>query len=427
MSTLTSNQSSAYNRMPKAVLSDKVSVGGKTRTVKTYVPLHQSRTIRGHQTFNTTSFKSVPANLFNGSGQRFVGQIQMGSIGLIKSATLRITMNISGAVGDTLTFADAPHFIDRLEVKSQNGSKHLTTLHDDVLWYNLNLVDGDRSFELMKKAGMSQGFAKWGGTGISANGTTGDFTFHIPILGSIFGHSPVYFGNASGDMNIELFSASSKPYIVTAGNAVVTCQGIDLIVESEALSIEDQLFHKNHHDGAICSTRFLEPVENHFYSQSLTAGQEVKVDMDAVTGDVSHLLVAVQATGQSNQTPAGAFTSVSLNNCKVDILNSTGKSLYGEGQPVPIDIFNSEVFPSHFATTFLTFNNWLTIPFAQDLKNAYHGVKDGCLRFDQNRKYVSLTLPNTWTTGTYDVKIYAFVYRKLSSSQGRFVSSDDLD
>ncbi len=106
MSTITTSQQTAYNRVPKAVMSDKVSVGGKTKTIKTYVPLHQSRTIRGHQTFNTTSFKSVPTNLFNGSGQRFVGQIQMGSIGLIKTATLRITMNVAGGAGDTLTFVD---------------------------------------------------------------------------------------------------------------------------------------------------------------------------------------------------------------------------------------------------------------------------------------------------------------------------------
>jgi hypothetical protein len=437
MSTVTTNQSTAYNRVPKAVLSEKMSVGGRTKNVKTFVPLHQSKVIRGHKSFHTTSFKGVPQNLFNGTGQRYVGQIQMGSIGLIKSATLKIKMSVQGNAGvDEIKFNDVPHWFDRIEIKAQNGSKPITTLHNDTLLYNFNLVDQPRLRELLISANFqgdtsSNGNAFWSQvTSVTSNGTK---AFYLPLLGSIFGHSPVYFGNSTGDMNIELFSSSgfATPYSVT-GNPTVTCDSIDLIIESETLSPEDQIFHQNHHQNALSCHRFLEPIENHFFGRTLNDNTEYKFDLDAIIGDVSHLLVGIQDSDSTN----GAYTAIGKFYAspvidKFDILDSSGKSLYGNGQAVDFQMYTSEIHPSNFATNFNTSvatKNWLVIPFSQDLKNAYHGVKDGCMRFDQNRKYVSITTNNEPVqTKTYDVKIYAFVYRKLSSKEGRFIATDDLE
>ena len=77
---------SSLLRVPKAIVTQKVLVNGKRNDVKSFAPLHQVQVRRGRNAYQTTSFKGVPANLFQGSS-RFVGQIQQGSLPSIKSAT----------------------------------------------------------------------------------------------------------------------------------------------------------------------------------------------------------------------------------------------------------------------------------------------------------------------------------------------------
>jgi hypothetical protein len=419
-------------------MTEKVSVGGRVKKVNTYVPLHQTRVLGGHKSYHTTSFKGVPTNLFNGTGQRYVGQIQMGSIGLIKSATLKVNVSVGGSATDKLAFTDLPHWFDRIEIKAQNGSKHITTLHNDTMLYNFNLIDQSRLQQLLVNANMkgdnSTSSAQWDPDDTEVTGTQ-KRTFYLPLIGSIFGHSPLYFGNSTGDLNIELHSSSGfvTPFTTTANNPTLSCDGIDLIIESESLALSDQIFHQNHHSSALTCQRFLEPVENHFYGQTINKNIEYKFDLDAVTGDVSHLLIGLQWSDPTNTLFYGAKTLAKMwavmGIDKFDVLDATGKSIYGNGQAVDFTVYRSDIHPSNFATNF---NNaigrgWLVIPFCQDLKSAYHGVKDGFMRFDQNRKYVSLTTTSGHSNGTYDVKIYAFVHRKLSSSGGKFIASDDLD
>ena len=160
---------------------------------------------------------------------------------------------------------------------------------------------------------------------------------------------------------------------------------------------------------------------------STLSAQEYKFDLDSITGDVSHLLVLVRPSGTNTQTLTvnHRYTDIGFDG-SVDIQNSSGKSMLGNGNPVPYGFLNSEVFNSHLSTDWNSFKNAIIIPFCNNITSSHHGVKDNYLALRGQRHYVAIT-PNivSWVNGTYDVYIYAFIHRTLATQNGRFSTVDD--
>ena len=411
------HQESSLHRVPKAIVKQKVYVNGKRTDVKSFTPLHQVQVHRGRTAYQTTSFKGVPANLFQGSS-RFVGQIQQGSLPSIKSATLKITVKVIGGTGTLVEVAD---WFDRIEIKSQNGSKLLTTLYNDTNLFNYNLIEGQKLRKL-KEVGLINNDWSLNSTSRSANDIV---TVFLPLVGSVFGLSDLYFENSVGDLNIEFYPTNG--IIKTSDGATITCEGMDIISETEILPSKDQETHLAHYSKSISSCRFLEPIENHFYSHQMNNGQEYKFDLDAVTGDVSHFLVLIRISGTSPTSILPFNTYVDIGgDGTVDVQNSSGKSLFGNGNAVPYAFLNSEVFNSHVSTDFNSYKNAILIPFCNNVTSSHHGSKDSFLPLRGQRHYVTIT-PNksTWVNTTYDIRIYSFIHRTLSTQNGRFATVDD--
>ena len=410
---------SSLNRVPKAIVTKKVVVDGKQSDVKSFTPLHQVQVHRGRTAYQTTSFKGVPSNLFQGSS-RFVGQIQQGSLPFIKSATLKITVQVT-AGGGSGTLVAVSDWFERIEVKAQNGSKLLTTLYSDTNLFNYNLIESQKLRKL-KEVGLIDN--DWNTE--KKVSSSQDVTVYLPLIGSIFGLSDMYFENSVGDLNLEFYPNSSGILRIQTGSSV-SCSGMELICETEVLTAKDGELHLAHFSKSISSCRFLEPIENHFYSYQMNNGQEYKFDMDAITGDVSHFLVLIRPSGTNTQSIISNHTYSNIGfNGSVDIQNSSGKSMFGNGSPVPYGFLNSEVFNSHITTDWNVFKNSILIPFCHNVTNSHHGVKDSFLPLRGQRHYVAITPNNsTWVNGTYDVRIYAFIHRTLAHHNGRFTASDD--
>ena len=102
---------SALLRIPKAIVSQKVVIDGKRTDVKSYTPLHQTQIRRGRIAYQTTSFKGVPQNLFTGNN-RYVGQLQQGSLSSIKSVTLKVSVQVVRGTG---RLVEATDWFDRVK------------------------------------------------------------------------------------------------------------------------------------------------------------------------------------------------------------------------------------------------------------------------------------------------------------------------
>jgi hypothetical protein len=250
---------SVLHRTPKAVVEQKVSVGGKVKSVKSFTPLHQTQIHRGRNTYETVSFKGVPSNLFNGGG-RFVGQVQQGSLSTIKSATLKITIKAMG--GDCTLSVPSTHFFERIELKAQNGSKPIATLYSDTMYHAFNLIETDKleGGRISSLAGIGKDWKSLlpGRTYTDSSTPSADddvlwegaeVTYYLPIIGSIFGLNDIYFANAKGDLNIEFFPAS-EGIIKANSTGTIACQNLELIAHSEILAPQDESIHRSHFDSS---------------------------------------------------------------------------------------------------------------------------------------------------------------------------------
>jgi hypothetical protein len=126
------NQNSTLLRVPKVLVDRKVQTArGGSSTVKSAVKSHQATTHHQQNVYYSQDFKGVPLNLFRNNGSRYSAQIEAKSFSKLKQATLKIVLTSTQApsVGGILT--GLPQWFERIEIRTQNGSKHLTTIYGD--------------------------------------------------------------------------------------------------------------------------------------------------------------------------------------------------------------------------------------------------------------------------------------------------------
>ena len=439
MSTKGIPHTSALGRKPKLITENKVRVNGKTISSKSIVPYHQVKQIHGRPVYQTIDFKGVPSNLLQ-STSRFVGQIQQGSLTKINSATLRLRIRVNSTNSDCV-LEPAPFWFDRIEIKAQNGSKMITKIYGDTNYFNLNIVDNDRAYTVKEKALLDPTSM---GSIVVDRADQDELTIYLPLVGSVFGLNEIYFENSVGDLNVEFFPAGPTSVTQTAASSVDVLD-MDLICQSEELHGHDVEIHRQHFGNNVNTFRFLEPIENHHYAKTVTEGQELRLDLDAITGSVSHLLVMCRPTSAvSSEEWTTNFGDIG-STTTVDVESNTGKSLFGGGTRVPLDYLTTEVFSGHFSSQFykrltraddatagLIFrgreNGVFVIPFCNNTTQSYHGIVDGCLTLKGERNYLSIMpsgLPAGVSGTTFDIKIYAYIYRQVGKQAGRYASTDD--
>ena len=201
-------------RQPKVLTERLVSTSrGGSKKVKAAQSAHQATTHHHQNTFFSQDFNGVPLNLFRNNGSRYSAHIEAKAFSKLKSATLKITISTNRFDDDTAAvLAPLPHWFERIEIRTQNGSKHLATIYGDALMFNLNLIDTNQLPPVMKGANIAK---DWSST-VEVNGNS-TVSYYLPLVGT-------WFDSAS---------------IMTPGTAFeICCSTISLIIQTEALASE---------------------------------------------------------------------------------------------------------------------------------------------------------------------------------------------
>ena len=119
-------------RTQKVLQERTVQTQRGTKKVKSSLPEHQATTHVHQNVYYTNDFKSVPTNLFRNSGSRYCGNIEQKAFSKMKSASLKIVLNITGSANTYCRLAPVPYFFDRIEIRTQNGSKHLGIIRAEI-------------------------------------------------------------------------------------------------------------------------------------------------------------------------------------------------------------------------------------------------------------------------------------------------------
>jgi hypothetical protein len=371
---LITDKDSTLLRVPKILTDKKVLSGRTVRKLKMAQKIHQLQEHKHQNVYHTNSFQGVPLNLFRNSGSRYSGHIEARSFSKMKSATLKITLNSPDPATDAGVLAAVPYWFERIEIRSQNGSKHVTTIYGDQMIFNLNLLDKNQLSSVLKNANMD---SDWNSTKEFVGQRTK--SYFLPLVGTWF-DSDVYTQNLDGDIIVDFFPAGN---IVKEANAdlQIDCSAMSLIIQTENLTSEDEKSHNHFHSHVIQADRQLDWIPVREFSKTLTSGSQTTVDLDSVVGKLAGLVCYVRQTGASNDDGQN-FKYVDLgDDAKIDLVTSGNRSVLGSGVPLDGSYLKNELWKQHFTTDF-NVKNAIYLPFTEDTKRAYKGVVDGFIKMD---------------------------------------------
>lgn len=377
--------SSTIHRVPKSLNSTRVRTTRGVQQVKTSQPSHQIVERHHLPSVYTQTFRSVPSNLFSNNGAKYSAQIEQGAFTKIKSATLKIKITNTGT--GIAQFAGVPHWFDRIEFRS--GSKNLGIIYPDNLAFNLATLSQAQLKCVLPNANYR---TNWSNDYNNSTRAGESITVYLPLLNTWLNNSEVYMRHLADDITID-FHPSSDITSYQAGSPVISCDDLQMIIQTEQLTGQDERQHEIFHKSVISSNRFLDVVPVNFYAKQLTAGQETKLELDSIHGQVAGMLVCVKPQGATN-TNNGNFSYTNVGGT-YDLLDAGSRSILGSGVPLDEKYLRGEIWAQHFNNDFSQRRNCVWIPFCESSVSAFHGKKDGYIRMDGERNYLAITPRNT--------------------------------
>jgi hypothetical protein len=372
-------QSSTLNRDAKALVNRTVQSGRGTKTVKSARPMHQIVEHNHQPVYYTNSFRSVPLNLFRNSGARYSGNIEQKSFTKMKSATLKITVTVRNTQVNTencYSLTPVTHWFDRIEVRSNNGSNHLGIMRSDQLAFNLNMLPNDKLPSVLKNCNLS--LDSWTTPNNTSLEKDTQATFFLPLVGSYLDINQ-YFANIQGDIVLDFVPSNNIISDNDISGGSIDCDSMELIIETENLTNEDEKAHELYHNSVISSNRTLDFVPVIEYNKVLTANSVSTIDLDSVVGKTAGIVLMVKQTGATNEKNQSSSYVDLGDSATIDLQTSGGKSILGSGVPLTGQYIKNELWNVHFDTQYSQNRNAYFIPFTGDCRSALKGQIDGYL------------------------------------------------
>jgi hypothetical protein len=414
--------SSTLTRNPKVVIQRTIrDAMGKLTKAKTTVPANQLGECRHTDTIYSQSVKGVPANLFRNGGAKFSATLEQKAFSKLESMCVKVNLALTGGTANALVNLCIPNYwFDRYEIRANNGSKHLNIVYNDNAHLALAAVDTvtlENYARLMGMAVSDNVFTA--GTAVQLDGSgNGTAEVFIPLLGSWIDNGDMFFKGVNGDIIFDFYPNANIRG--TQGDAYqVDCSAIEFVVQTEQLTDEDMATQTKFHSSVASEVNFLDVTPVNFYSHTVNASNTVKLELDALNGEYAFLAVYIRDTGANASTAPRSALNYIGDTGKIDLLDPGSKSLLGSGSGISMNYLKNFVTPQHFKNRLLENTDVMVVPFGGSCSNAILGERDGCVRFDGSRYYLSITPGGDWTNGTYDITIYGYKFAKLFNHFGQ--------
>lgn len=368
---------STYNRVDWVAVKEGRGVVAKR-------PAFQVSSLHTHSSsWPRFPFNQVPINLFRNNGNPYTATIPGDQFSMIKHATLHVRIKVNSAV----KLAPMPYWFNRVSL-SQPGGESLVEIRGDSLAFNTMAAMREGSIRgILRNICLNNDpNYLYGESSTLPSGSCVDY--FLPLLGLWWNSAP-HFTN--GDLVLKLDPANSIAAEGTAADVDVLEMG--LIFEGEKMDTLDRLVHMNERKQAPHANIFLEPVEHDFPNQALSAGNQTTLDLSAVLGKIAFLTVLVRAAGESeDRTDNKCYRFLDLGDSAdsvhstMDLVNSSGSSLWGDGQPVSCKFMRNELWNHHIMNTYAQNKAVYMMPFTENALGAFQGRMDGYYAFDGSQR-----------------------------------------
>ena len=327
-------------------------------------------------------FSGVPPALLSSGETQYKGILEGTSVFKIRSMAIAITITVSG--GD-VQLAPVPFWFKTIRMLAAGGSRELHEMYDDCLFQHLALVAGDRAEGVLSKCNLNTNYKPRDSL---APGTT--TTFYLPLYATVWDMAHIAFQFQKGDLHVDFTTRDCK----VSGTGTVTVNYVSLVINSDLPDRGDMEQERNLAKHTSLMTKVADPMRSTFLSKTLQAGQQLKLKLSDITGDVSHLLVLIRDNGAETNTSNARARYKSLGpRGTYDILTPSGQSTIGMGTAIPFEVLQHLILPGSFDNDFVRCTNAHIIPFTKDVKAALHGHQgQGYRHFDHNQASAFLAL-----------------------------------
>jgi hypothetical protein len=369
------------------------------------VPTGQSKRVYGrekqqalprHQAVGFTFMPTVrtlgttfPSNMFASAGKH---SSVIPKIDYIHDFLAKVTHTVTVA---PVTLAPSSFWFRQVDLRDSSTGKLIQTQYDDAIHANLlNRCSAGRERAVFKSLNLES--SSVGKYGLAKPLPVGQHTFYVPMLTSIFENfGGLFLDDMEGDLSIDL----TTPATIIAAGAGSISTSIELIVEGDDLSDSDRAKYRDRYTRFAAEAQFLQPIRSEFLNVNLTAGSSNNfLKLNNVDGMCAYQMILVRPTGAAGDNVG--FNSWKLlnigdsNGAAIDLVSSSGASIYGNGSPVPTRYLRQHASITHMDNDWVSQNPVYFLSYSEKMNAALAGQVNGCRRFKAtDGDQIRLTLP----------------------------------
>jgi len=330
---------------------------------------------------------------------------------ILKQLTLQVSVS-NGSSTDTVTPTVAPFFIQRVEIRVNGGSDLIQTIYGPALFLlNGIVMNNGQIASLSNVLNMNTSFA-----GPNALAISGTATYYIPIIGCFWesGSLGLPLNALTGLINVRFFFQNS----VESGSGTLNVTSMQLHQQMLDIPSSDKseifkLFRNNP-----AEWDYLDQIQQD-YTQTFTSSQENRnmrftswSGMDvafAIAGLRSNPNTVTSGEWRTFSSIGAGATYVIYDANGVDITGGSKLNYHMERYVETAQEINSAMF-TYLPLIPLFFSNPIS---------SLAGIKVGGLEFTGNES-IGITPDSSWTTATYTLTVWGFVWRTVRLQNGVF-------
>jgi hypothetical protein len=321
------------------------------------------------------------------SGTQIKYFIENNAVQEIATLTLRFQVRMDGG---NAKLAPTPYWFDRVEIYDRHTGQELARYYDDALHFMVNTVEQDTSEQWAKLANYDPDSLKQS-TKEQVQGETR--YYYLPMVASIFEGAGLDMSVVRNDIEIRFHPRD--PRISGAGTPALTEVASLISVEQEDSSSRQA--KARFYGKCVSSHNFLNTQQFSNVAQTLNAGTKYSFDLDQFDHTSGALIVAIRPTG-SNNTDNARQAYMNLYDGTVDVVGTSGVSIYAGGRPVDNEYLSRVEAPRCVGSQY--FRKISVVPIMWgNLAKGLHGSIDGYNRFVGDKNRFEFTTPQAGTAG----------------------------
>ena len=373
-----------------------VSKGGPGRRVGSGMKnqlLPTSQVAGGSYVYTPTTrtlVSTFPNNMFSYAGKK---SSVIPRIDMLRHLVFKVEHTITGGPA---VLAPCQYWIPELSLRDSGSGEVIQRTYDDTSLLTMLFRCAAGKQRSMFKSGVNMESEELGKYGLSKPLMPGTYTFFIPVLTSIFENfQGLFLNDLQGDLMIDWTTPNT---IVAAGPGVVSSSTISFLVEGAELHNSDINLYKSRYMSSVSECRFLQAHRSEFLSMQLTAGQVNKLPLRSVDGLCAFQAVMVRPTGVLNDNIN--FNTWKLlnvgdsNGAAIDLTTNSGKSILGNGSPVPTRWLRQHQSVDLFDNDFITRKPVYLLNYCESINGALAGrINGGKVFVGSDADEVRISLP----------------------------------